>query len=544
MSTWAERRNELIREWKDYVWQSNPDELDCMESLDADIENHCNCYDCRTERSMEITPQLLRKVYDLGFIPRNLDESLNFNDTEPDAYYEEDSDRIHLLLNTINQLRKTNKRMISAWKADDSEEFSTRKIGYCYDCGTVHKLKGAMRIGKFNGKVRTLCGHCSRRYIKCAHCGEIRLSHNSKRMPGSPEKRICQACYTTYYRKCSVCQNIKPKGVFQEFPMNKNDRGEVTYFSLCDECSIKMKKCDLCGMKVPIGILQVFGPNSVCPACSEIFTSVHRHAYSPLRMNFQKSKLEGKVTDKTLYFGFELEIESNGSWVSSREAMADILKHQAGVDRVYVVADGSLSHGVEMVSHPFTWAKWKEDQDHWASVLRFAKNKGWESDFGGVPGRTVGMHIHTSKAAWGTFQLYKMMSFMYNPRHRSLLTLVGQREPNQYCRFSSEDRDYMKQLAKEKRNMESTHYNVVNLNDKRSYTMSGGGATVEFRLFSGTLEPLHFFKNIEFVYAIYCFSRDKSRKQMTEGEFLKYLRLNRRTFPALAEFIGITKGGK
>jgi hypothetical protein len=336
---------------------------------------------------------------------------------------------------------------------------------------------------------------------------------------------------------------VKPKENFKQFPIGRNDRGEITYFSLCNECSTTFGTCDLCGDEVPEGILKIYGQQMVCPACAEAFTPVHRHAYSPLRLNFHRAIGEGQNQTNSLYFGFELEIEANGSWISARESMADLIKEKAGLDRVYVVQDGSLSHGVEMVSYPFTWERFKKDRDHWTEVLQYCKSKGWESFFT-EPGKTVGMHIHTSKAAWGTFQIYKMMEFMYNPAHRNFLKLIGQRESNQYCRWSNNDNNGLAQLAKEKKNLDATHYNVVNLNDKRSYNQSGGGKTIEFRMFSGTLEPLHFFKNIEFVYALFCFTRDRSKKEMNHQDFLDYVINHRRTWPSLSEFLGITKGGK
>jgi hypothetical protein len=146
------------------------------------------------------------------------------------------------------------------------------------------------------------------------------------------------------------------------------------------------------------------------------------------------------------------------------------------------------------------------------------------------------MHVHASKAAWGTFQIYKMMKFMYNPRNRPFLFFVGNRESNQYCKFSAKDIAGMPRLAKEKRNLSHTHYNVVNLNDKRSTGMEQGGPTIEFRLFRGTLEPLHFLKNIEFVYSMYKFTQDLGQEQCNLAGYWEYVHASK-SFPSLLEYL-------
>jgi hypothetical protein len=243
-----------------------------------------------------------------------------------------------------------------------------------------------------------------------------------------------------------------------------------------------------------------------------------------------------------LFLGFELETESANSEID-RVSMAHLVKEVIGKDYIYSMKDGSLVNGIEVASFPFTWDWYKEvGKDKWTELLLFLKDKGWRGDKPGEGhSNTVGFHVHTTKAAWSKLQIYKLIQFMYNPINRKFINTIAGRPPMTYCKVSNIDYDNSTTLAKNKKNVDENHYNMVNLNKKSDTTK--GGKTIEFRLFKGSLQPLIVHKNIEFIQAIFCFTRDYAKKNMFKDDFIRYISENKKEYPCLSEFIRIKWDG-
>ena len=130
---------------------------------------------------------------------------------------------------------------------------------------------------------------------------------------------------------------------------------------------------------------------------------------------------------------------------------------------------------------------------------------------------------------------------MYNPVNRQFINIIAGRPPMTYCRVSDKDYNGSVTLAKNKKNVDQNHYNMVNLNRKNDTTK--GGKTIEFRLFKGSLQPLIVHKNIEFIQAIFCFTRDYAKKSMFKDAFVRYISENKKEYPCLSEFIRIKWNG-
>jgi len=79
------------------------------------------------------------------------------------------------------------------------------------------------------------------------------------------------------------------------------------------------------------------------------------------------------------------------------------------------------------------------------------------------------------------------------------------------------------------------HYNMINLNKKSD--VNEGSPTIEFRMFKGVIEPLLFHKNLEFVQAIFNFTKDHSKKEMYKKYFLAYLIKHKNQYSCLMEYL-------
>jgi hypothetical protein len=215
--------------------------------------------------------------------------------------------------------------------------------------------------------------------------------------------------------------------------------------------------------------------------------------------------------------------------------MAVLVKERFGPQNVYVVHDGSIQDGIEIVSHPFSWQSYKKTREQWDDLLNYVKSKGWSGE-----GKRCGFHVHMTKNAFQPFQLYKFLKFFYEEKNKPFVYVMAGRKATSYSIISKKDVENLPKVAKNKKNepAEGSHYHAVNLNNHD---------TVEVRLFKGLTEPFEFHKNIEFLMALFEFSRDHKPTQMNGKKFTKYATAHAKRFPCLVEWLianGQIKGGK
>ena len=311
-----------------------------------------------------------------------------------------------------------------------------------------------------------------------------------------------------------------------------NNNDEIVYYKYCERCGRDIKKCSVFGCTD-----LTFSGQSKCNACMEEDLGLQNYDFKPMRRVFNYSTNEKNIDiESSLFLGFELETEAANSPIS-RETMAHLVKEIAGKDCVYCMKDGSLSNGIEIASFPFTWDWYKKvGKDKWTELLLYLKDKGWRGDIRGEGhSNPVGFHVHTTKAAWSNLQVYKLIQFVYNPANRDLMDIIAGRKPMQYCRISQEDFDRSVMLAKDKKNVSKNHYNMINLNKKSDSTQ--GGKTIEFRMFKGSVEPLIVHKNLEFIKAIFEFTKDHPKKDMFKDKFVKFIVKNKREYSCLFEYL-------
>ena len=96
-----------------------------------------------------------------------------------------------------------------------------------------------------------------------------------------------------------------------------------------------------------------------------------------------------------LYMGFELELETSGR--VSRNDCAEFVLNTINTntnDIVYLKEDGSLDHGIEIVSHPMTLG-FAMEHFAWDGISGLIKKgcKSWDTG-------TCGLHIHLSRSAF------------------------------------------------------------------------------------------------------------------------------------------------
>jgi hypothetical protein len=242
------------------------------------------------------------------------------------------------------------------------------------------------------------------------------------------------------------------------------------------------------------------------------------------------------IPENKLLYGFEIEVENLGDKVDdrwrprqTRNELANKCLDFLGKDECYCVHDGSLrmspeGAGLEIVTQPRSWQLYKEQKEKFTDFCLKLREWGCQSY---RPG-TAGFHAHMSKAAFTRLHLYKFIDFLLKSSTSDFRKAIAQRGGNDYTRFHGNDVKDTKKFAKDKYNPSGDRYSAVNLTNKD---------TVEIRIFRGTLEPLWFHKNIEFLHSLYRFSRDNRLQDMIVYKYICYILENRNEYRCLIDFI-------
>lgn len=122
---------------------------------------------------------------------------------------------------------------------------------------------------------------------------------------------------------------------------------------------------------------------------------INRYGYKPEPRFGYKNDRESR---EHLTFGVELECEPrrNGAPKMDADELSDRIDEIAG-DRVYCKSDCSLSHGLEIVTHPGTLAHHMYVM-HWRQIQRTCEKAGFRSH----DTDNSGLHVHVGRAQLGS----------------------------------------------------------------------------------------------------------------------------------------------
>jgi len=324
--------------------------------------------------------------------------------------------------------------------------------------------------------------------------------------------RLCKNC-RKLFGKCGICEELEYIPHFRIYD-------DINYCACCADSYLRL--CHRCNNYVLASDTSLDGFGYICNEC-DVQPRVRDYSYRPNPI-FMLGSYE-KQLPENLYFGVELEVEfppnnfETSSWGSIAEYTLGLLP-----SFVYAKTDSSVEKGFEIVSHPMTYKWLKENIKDWEKILDL-RHKGYIS----YNTKTCGMHIHLSKTAFGSFHLYKFMKFFYE--NVAFVLKISQRdskrEIKRWASFDNVDDATVLYKAKYKRGGPERHV-AVNINSED---------TVEVRIFKGTLNPISFWKNIEFCKCVYDFTKDHSNKCINVDTFKDYIKSHRNTFPNLYNFL-------
>jgi hypothetical protein len=475
---------------------------------DARYVEGCMCDKCIHERQRAVEHEAYQIVYPkLTFIPTGIAHFA----------YQNPSARVQYLYD----MRCENE--------ENALQFKGKRTYFCKHCGRLHEQKNSRKIDN-----QRFCLGCYERLFKCDTCGELKSTEEGYRIKkGRGSTRICQQCYKKgKYITCSSCRiGLKEKQAISHVS-GRDPKGNLQIYSFCTKCNKQgVMTCDICHADTHSQVAAVNGSLTYCPECRDEEQGLHRYYYKPITTHFKRHPTEGRVSENAFHMGFELEIAKVSSFIGV-DAMTHLIKEVVGNKSVYCVHDGTIERGtgrvgMEVVTHPFTWQQYKRDGlARWDRACLFLRKKGWKAN---LPG--IGFHVHSTKSAWGSHQIYKLMKFIYG--NQRFVNQIAQRKPNKYCAVNEDDFDEAVLVAKDKKNRKADHYGAINLNKGNGEASN----TIEFRMFQGTLEPLYLHKNIEFVHACWNFTREMAVSHMKTRAFKLFVKEHRRMYPCLHEFI-------
>lgn len=256
-------------------------------------------------------------------------------------------------------------------------------------------------------------------------------------------------------------------------------------------------------------------------------SAIHSYSYRPSPYFFGKGQY---------HLGFELEVESRNS---SRYEGAEIAQSELG-SHAYMKDDGSLNDGFEIVTHPHTLEAYQQEFN-WEFIPRLKREgfRSWNTE-------TCGLHVHVSRTAFGEgiepwgrpnrdqiilrrqAHELRFMKLIYD-NQRQVERIAG-RSGNHYATFG----DKGKLVEKVKYgNQSNGRYSAINTEND---------ATLEVRVFKGSLRKERVLSALEFVAASVEYTRDlkvtSKNQALTWLAFTGYISSHLETYPNLALIMG------
>ena len=363
-----------------------------------------------------------------------------------------------------------------------------------------------------NCRSERICENCSSDYHACDSCDDI--IHRDD-VYWHDDCSYCESCFDENYNHCDECGSS-----FHNDDLNRAENRSGDTIVICDSCRDDgYYYCDGCDRNVISNMYDC--DEDRCERCISESSGIKNYGYKPRPKFFRVSD-----NDNT-YLGLELEVESKSSCTTSHRDMV----RKIDCDELYFKRDGSLDDGFEIVSHPMTISYIKKNKSKWSNILHELRSNGYRS----YDTYTCGMHIHISKNVFTTWHLYRFMKFFVD--NSDFVTKISQRKVenlDKWAALTDNPREGSKEYTQEslmykakKKRGNSKRYLAVNLQNDNS---------VEIRIFRGTLNDSSFFKNIEFVQALFDYTKSITETDMSLKSFLSFIKDNNE-YPYLRKFI-------
>lgn len=334
--------------------------------------------------------------------------------------------------------------------------------------------------------------------------------------------RVCTHCvHELELKVCYVCSCLGKdlKDVDGEFLCEKCVK---TSCGECERCHETFRSRDL--LRSLTGLYCEH-----CLSCTGIKEIVNRYNYVPRRTLFFKSSKDKEDScylsnssklGRKLYFGIETEVYTG----NSKHNLPAILHKIGGMPQwMYWKHDGSIGIGFEMVTFPMTWAYLSDSSGRLGRIFKTLMALECSSFDNG----RCGLHVHLSRDAFTKIHLYKFLKFFYG--HPEFVTYVSNRQPNELSQWARTETNECWATMAKSGSQSSNKYSAINLRHE---------ASVEIRIFNGTLRFSSFMKSLELAKAAYDFTGGlTSMASVGLSQFADFVAENHILYPHLDPFI-------
>lgn len=375
----------------------------------------------------------------------------------------------------------------------------------CDCCGTEIEESDITIISNGDG----VCLYCiDNKYTLCGDCDEYSL--NIELCETDEYNNVCESCISGHYTRCDWCDRISHNDYIRQ----------LSHDIICLRCwDNDVIYCEDCGD--PYHYEQI--SNGYCEECAEDNRSGN-YNYDSSNFTYFKTVRETRYNGNLLYFGIELEVGSN-----STSRFYDLISEYS--PRIVMLTDdcsiydSDIRYGVELVSHPATFNWLKDNRCIWSDILKAFRQNGVQS----FSTASCGIHIHLSKNCFTHSHLYNFLKIIYeNPKFTKFISQRGSMG-YRWCSIKNEaDREMIAKKADSKSSWEK--YTAVNLVHDYS---------VEVRIFRGNLNERSFYKNIQYLHALFMFTKDFSRNNssLTIDNYLRYVAIHKFMYNDLYEWL-------
>jgi len=254
--------------------------------------------------------------------------------------------------------------------------------------------------------------------------------------------------------------------------------------------------------------------DTYCESCWEDRSPISGYDYEPPLFFYHTVAEQGP---RLLFFGVETEIEVDERRFSEPNAAEDFL-HSDRHDFFYCMSDGTINHGFEVATHPFTWEWAKEHRDWWAPLFAM-RNVGTS-----YANSTCGMHVHMSRKAFSKMHLLKFSNMLFdNP---GFVLRISRRHADRLEKYAcvQAPTDLFNLV---KGGVSGSHHAI-------NFSFKG---TIECRIFQGTLNPRGYWANLEFLVALYNYTKEASFQDVTPANFTGWAKERAKEYPLLLDVL-------
>lgn len=379
---------------------------------------------------------------------------------------------------------------------------------------------------------RIICESCYEdSYFTCEDCGDIYPMDDAVSVNGG-EMYVCQDCAdnTGNYHHCVSCDEYFTSRSRGYYELANGD-------CVCDRCADgNVAECNDCGEYFWIDDMEEdedgWGDTIYfCPNCARgRKKKIHDYSYKPAPKYKVHNHDEFWTDDsiKELLFGVELEIDKGNDPEDVAEEITE------AHDDIYCKHDGSLDHGVEIVSHPCTLEYHLKDLG-WDDICGIALSNNFKSH----EARTCGLHVHV-----GRRQLSENISeqndniakiIILVDRHWDNIVKFTRRTESQLSRWAERPEiiNRVKSLSdgvigrKVMNTIDNCgRYQAVNLQNRN---------TIEFRIYNGTLKASTLYATLQFTSNICKYAMTHSFDDCFASQWKDVAEYE--TYPELAEYL-------